>query len=252
MERTGQLRILVTGASGFIGGHVIRYLAGRGLAVTCLARVSSDIRFISDLPVRIIHGDITDLASLHQAFKGHDIVVHTAARVDDWGRYHDFYETNVRGTLNVLHAALANSIRRVILTGSVASYGEEDSSGLKDESSPYKSHYPYFLDKLIPSGMNHYRDTKALGTKLAEESAGYNGMDVIVLEPVWVYGENEFSSGFFEYLKTLKSGIPLVPGSRNNTFHVVYAGDLAGAYFLACTGESGQIDHLIPEQSDHL
>lgn len=227
-------KILVTGASGFIGGHVASYLAEKGLDVTCLIRSSSNIRFIRELPVRMMMGDITDRQSLVRAFSGTDVVIHTAGKVDDWGSYDEFFQANVIGTQNVLEAAFIHSVRRVIITGSVSSYGEEDCDGLKDEASPYNSHYPYFLDRCFPSGMNHYRDTKALCTKKAVEYAVKHGLDLIVIEPVWVYGENEFSTGFYEYLKTLKSGLPLMPGSRSNNFHVVYAGDLARAYYLAC------------------
>jgi nucleoside-diphosphate-sugar epimerase len=238
-------KILVTGASGFIGGHVTRYLAEQGLEVSCLVRDPGKTGFISDLPVRIIKGDILDTISLKSALSGMDAIIHTAARCADWGSFESFYNVNVTGTLNVLQAAVSNSIKRVIITGSVSSYGEEDFKGLKDETSPYNSHYPYFLDRCIPSGMNHYRDTKALCTQKAIEYAENHGLNLIILEPVWVYGENEFSSGFYEYLKTVRSGMFLMPGSRTNTFHVIYAGDLARGYYLACTGNLEGIHRII-------
>jgi len=236
---------MVTGASGFIGGHVTRYLVSRGAEVSCLVRPTSDKSFISDLPVKMQEGDITDLSSLQSAFSGMDVIVHTAARVGDWGSYDSFNRVNVVGTLNVLQAAVDNSIKQVVITGSVSSYGEEDHPALKDESSPYNSHYHYFLDRYLPSAMNHYRDTKALCTQKAIDFAEKNGLNLIVLEPVWVYGENEFSSGFYEYIKTVRSGVSLMPGSHKNTFHVIYAGDLARAYYLAITGDVKGIHRII-------
>lgn len=238
-------KVLVTGASGFIGGHVSRCLAEHGLEVSCLVRDPAKTGFISDLPVRIIKGDITDIDSLQSVFSGMDAIIHTAAKCTDWGSYDEFYNVNVLGTLNVLQAAVRNSINKVIITGSVSSYGEEDFKGLKDETSPYNSHYPYFLDRFLPSGMNHYRDTKALCTQKAIEFAEINRLNLIILEPVWVYGENEFSSGFYEYLKTVKSGMFLMPGCSTNTFHVIYAGDLARAYYLAVTGNLQGIHRII-------
>ena len=226
-------KVLVTGGSGFIGGHIARYFVNQGLDVACLVREKSDTRYINDQPLKFITGDITDLKSVLAACKDMDAVVHTAAKVGDWGDYREFYEVNVTGTENVLNAALNNKVPKVILTGSVSSYGEEDYPGLKDESSPFNSHYKYFLDGCLPSGMNHYRDTKAACTAKAGEIAGQHNMDVIVMEPVWVYGENEFSSGFYEYLESLKSGMPFMPGSRTNQFHVIYAADLARAYYHA-------------------
>jgi len=201
--------------------------------------------FISDLPVKILAGDITDIKSLQSAFQGMDAIIHTAARVGDWGSYDEFYRINVVGTTNVLQAAFDNSIKKVVITGSVSSYGEEDHQELKDESSPYNSHYHYFLDRRFPSGMNHYRDTKAISTREAVDFAQKHGMNLIVLEPVWVYGENEFSSGFYEYVKTVRSGVFLMPGSNKNNFHVIYAGDLARAYYLAITSGLKGVHRII-------
>jgi nucleoside-diphosphate-sugar epimerase len=224
--------IMITGASGFIGGHVARYFAEKGEQITCLLRPGSDTGFIDDLPVNKTTGDIFEIESLEKAFKGMDFVIHVAARVGDWGKYEDFYKTNVQGTLNVLEAALRNNIRNVIITGSVSSYGEEDCHMPKDESSPYRSHYPYFLDGIFPSAMNYYRDTKALMTSESIAFAEKNNMNLTIIEPVWVYGENEFSSGFYEYIKAVSSGLRFMPGSKKNLFHIVYAGDLVEAYYL--------------------
>jgi nucleoside-diphosphate-sugar epimerase len=242
---TKPMKVLVTGASGFIGGHITRYLVSRGLQVSCLVRDTGKTGFIRDLPVRFIKGNITDMESLESAFQDMDVIVHTAAKVGDWGKYDEFYKVNVTGTLNVLEAAVSHDIQRVVITGSISSYGEENFKGLKDESSPYNAHYPYFLDRWFSSGMNHYRDTKALCTKKAIEFAESHGLNLIVLEPVWVYGENEFSSGFYEYLKSVRSGVFLMPGCRSNTFHVIYAGDLARGYYLACTANLTGIRRII-------
>jgi nucleoside-diphosphate-sugar epimerase len=93
--------------------------------------------------------------------------------------------------------------------------------------------------------MNHYRDTKAESTRQAIAFAKRQCMNLTVLEPVWVYGENEFNSGFYEYLKTAVSGFPFMPGCRTNTFHVIYAGELARAYYLAFQKELTGIHRLI-------
>ena len=129
------------GASGFIGGHVTRFLTEKGLEVSCLVRESSDTSFLKDLPVRIIKGNIRDNALLIRACSGMDGIMHTAAKVNDWGTYKEFYDVNVQGTLNVLDAASRNGIKKVIITGSNSSYGEENYKGIKNEDSPYHSHY---------------------------------------------------------------------------------------------------------------
>jgi len=238
-------KILVTGATGFIGGHVTRFLVNQGLEVSCLVRENSKAGFIRNLQVSLIKGDIEDIESLRSAFRRQDAIIHTAGKVGDWGSYDSFYEANVKGSLNVLQAAADNAVSRVIMTGSVSSYGEEDYPDLKDESSPFNSHYSYFMDKCFPSGMNHYRDTKALMTREAIDFAEKNRMNLIILEPVWVYGENEFNTGFYEYVKAVKSGTGFMPGSRKNTFHVIYAGDLARTYYQALINGPEGIHRII-------
>jgi nucleoside-diphosphate-sugar epimerase len=112
-------------------------------------------------------------------------------------------------------------------------FGEEHQPTLKDKQSPRNSHYPYFLDWIFPSAMNHYRDSKREAVEVAIAFAETHNISLTVLHPVWVYGEREFSSGFHEYLKAAQSGIPAAMGCPHNLFHVIYAGDLAAAYYLA-------------------
>jgi nucleoside-diphosphate-sugar epimerase len=226
-------KVMMTGATGFIGSHIVREFLRHCIQVCCLVRKSSDLSNLDGLDVAYEYGDIRDLPSLKKAFKGYDTVIHNAAYVHDWGDYELFDSVNVRGTMNVCKACSTNKINRLIMTGSCASYGEEDSRTIKDESHPFNSHYHYFLDRIFPCRMNFYRDTKALATQYAAAFARKNGVNLTILEPVWVFGEREFSSGFFEYMQSVKEGMVAVPGSRKNRFHVIYAADCARAYYCA-------------------
>ena len=237
--------ILITGASGFIGGHIVRYFTDKGINIYCLVRESSNRHFIKDLPVHFLKGDITNYTGLVKAFENMDLIIHTAAISKDWGTWDSFYDVNVNGTINVLKAAMENNIKNIIITGSVSSYGEENSAILKDENSPNESHYAYFMDSMIPSGMNYYRDSKRIATQEASSYALQNNLNLTIIEPVWVYGENEFSSGFYEYLKTLKSGLRIMPGSKKNKFHVIYAGDLARAYYCVVEKQLKGVNRVI-------
>ncbi|NUN10768.1 MAG: NAD-dependent epimerase/dehydratase family protein [Ignavibacteriaceae bacterium] len=225
-------QVLITGASGLIGSHIAEYFSGEGIDVTALARRESNTDFLKSIGVKIIYGDITDTEMLYDLFDGgYDFVIHTAAKVSDLGEYDDFYLTNVTGTLNVLKAAHKNNIENVIVTGSISCFGEEHSEKIKDETSGYNPHYPYFLDKIFPSPFNYYRDSKVEACIKAIEFAEAYSLSLAVIHPGWVYGEREFHSGFYDYLMTVKSGIPAVPGSRRNKFHSVYARDLARMYY---------------------
>lgn len=226
-------KVLITGATGFIGSHVAETFCEKGIDVGCLVRRESGLLNIEGLPVRLESGDLRDSVSLTKALKGYDSVIHIAAKASDWGAYETFYQTNVEGTLNVLRACVENKISHVIMTSSISVYGEENCTQVKNENSPGKSHYQYFCDKLFPCKMNYYRDTKGLAKEKAIEFAEKWGLNLTILEPVWVYGEREFNTGFFEYLKTAQGGIPFLPGSKQNKFHVIYVKDLARAFYLA-------------------
>lgn len=225
-------KVLITGGTGFIGSHVVRAFCDKGTDVRCLVRKGSNLLNIEGLPVELVYGEIEDLHSFKAALDDVEYVVHIAALAKDWGTYESFYKTNVEGTLNLLRACVDKNINDIIITASVSVYGEENCQDIKSESSPHNSHYPYFADKCFPCAMNYYRDTKTEAKEKAIEYAKRNGLNLTVIEPVWVYGEREFSSGFYEYLKTVRDGVPFLPGTRKNKYHVVYAADLAKAYVL--------------------
>lgn len=245
---------MITGATGFIGSHIARRLAQSGLKVVCLVRKESSLANLEegseDLPIEVRYGDIRDKLSLTSALLGCNLVIHNAALVKDWGDYEDFYQTNVQGTLNILQACLENSIKDMIMTGSISVYGEENCLRAKDEDSPYNSHYRYLLDTIFPCRMNFYRDTKALAIQEAIGLAKEKRLNLTILEPVWVYGEREFQTGFYQYLRSAKSGMRFAPGSRKNKFHVVYAGDLAEAYLAACRRRLVGVNRIIIGQRE--
>ena len=247
-------KVLLTGGSGFIGSHIAELFSSKGIPTKCLLRKFSKQDFIEQLGLEIVYGDLLDLDSLKLSMKDVDFVIHTAGKSSDWGSYQDFYQTNVVGTLNILKACAFSNITNVVITGSVSSYGEENNFTIKDEDSPFNSHYPYFLDKVFPSAMNYYRDTKAILTEEAILFAEENKLNLTVIEPAWVYGEREFNTGFYEYVKAAKDGMQWAPGSKNNKFQVIYAGDLAKAYLLAYENKLSGVERFIiaNPQSDKL
>ena len=238
-------KVMITGATGFIGSHITRAFCASQVKVGCLIREGSSLANLEGLPVEYRTGDIRNTGDLARAFTGYDWVIHNAAKVSDWGHYDEFYQTNVIGTVNVLTACVQTGIKNILITGSNSVYGEENSPIIKDEDSSYNSHYRYFGDSLFPCKLNYYRDTKALAKKEALAFATTHDLNLTILEPVWVYGERELNGGFYEYLKTAKAGIPFVPGAKHNKFHVIYAGDLARAYVLAYTKQLAGINCLL-------
>jgi len=238
-------KILLTGATGFIGSHIAEYFSGKGEDIKCLVRENSDVSFLKTLGVQMFTGDVTDEQSINKALVDCETIIHIAGYARDWGRKKDFKRINVEGTLNILRAAKKQNISKVIITGSVSSYGEENCFIKKDETSPYNSHYPCFLDHVLPCKMNYYRDSKAQLTVQSIEFANKNNLNLIIIEPAWVFGEREFQTGFFEYIKSVKNGTSLLPGSAKNKFHVIYAKELARAYFMAYKSNITGVQRII-------
>lgn len=187
MSLTNNDIIFLTGASGLIGSHIAEYFSQQGYSVTCGIRRKNAPDFLNTLPVKLVYADITDVDSLIKAAKGASVVIHTAGKVSDWGKWQDFYDSNVTGTRNVLEACQVNGISRVILTGSISCFGEENCIIAKNEQSPQNPRYPYFLEKIWPSGMNFYRISKSIAAKEAKEFSALNKLNVTIIHPVWVY-----------------------------------------------------------------
>ncbi|MCK5075682.1 MAG: SDR family NAD(P)-dependent oxidoreductase [Calditrichia bacterium] len=239
--------ILITGANGFIGSHIAEKFVHEGQHVICLVREESDLSNIKHLNIELRYGDVRNEEGLKEQLEGIDFVIHNAAYVKDWGDWKTFEEINIKGTLNILKACLDNGIKNIIITGSISSYGEENSTKVKNENDEFNSHYPYLLDRVFPCKMNYYRDSKAIATKEAVKFAKNKNINLTILEPVWVYGEREFNTGFYEYVKDVKNGLPFVPGlkKKKNKFHMVYAGDVARAYFLAYEKKLKGVNRII-------
>ncbi|MBN2280799.1 MAG: NAD-dependent epimerase/dehydratase family protein [Candidatus Marinimicrobia bacterium] len=247
-------RILMTGGNGFIGSHIVELFLKEGHEVVCLVRQSGNLENLKGMKVRLVYGDIAHKETLSSSFKGIDFVIHNASHVRDWGKWSLFFDANVKGTLNVLEQCVENRIDHIIMTGTISSYGEEHSNTIKNETFPYNSHYKYFMDRIFPCKMNYYRDSKRMATRLASEFAETNGLNLTILEPVWVFGEREFSSGFYEYLQSVATGMAFMPGSRKNKFHVIYVKDLARAYRLAFEKKIRGVERFIigNESSDNM
>jgi dihydroflavonol-4-reductase len=123
-------RVLVTGASGFIGSAVTRNLVDRSLEVVTLVEPQADIANLDGLPVKQVTGDVRSAADVQGATAGCKAVFHVAALYRFWARDPgDFYAVNVDGTRNVLQAARGAGVGRLVYTSTVGTLGLERVSG---------------------------------------------------------------------------------------------------------------------------
>ena len=151
-------RVLVTGAGGFIGSHLVATLVERGANVRGLIRYTSRgdrgalawlDEDVSDA-VEIVLGDVRDAESVAAASKGTDVVMHLAAQIAIPYSYvnpRDFFETNVLGTFNVARAALDNGVGRVVHTSTSEVYGTAQTVPITEDH-PLETQSPYAASKL--------------------------------------------------------------------------------------------------------
>ncbi len=127
---------LVTGATGFIGGHVAQRLVRDGYRVRCLVRATSDIEALERLGVELTVGDLTNAGSLRDAARGCRFVLHCGALVSDWATIDEIRRINVVGTRNALEAAAAASVERFVHLSSTDVYGYPGGQGDRRGSRP--------------------------------------------------------------------------------------------------------------------
>src|SRR5687767_13788679 len=124
-QRFGGRKAVVTGAGGFIGSAVCGRLVKEGAQVLGLDVDPSAEHRVTALGAAFVHADVGDREALGRALERSDVVVHTAARVHEWGAMEDFVRVNVAGTANVLDAASSAGAQRVVHLSSVVVYGYE-------------------------------------------------------------------------------------------------------------------------------
>jgi nucleoside-diphosphate-sugar epimerase len=166
---------LITGASGFIGGHLAQRLAQEGRAVRCLVRASSDTSALDELDVELVVGDLTDAASLARAVQGAHHVLHCGALVSDWTTIEEITRINVQGTRDLLAASVGASVRRFIHVSTTDIYGYPD--GARIEESYTSTRF-----------RNWYAQTKLEAEAEVRRVELASALEAVILRPATVYG----------------------------------------------------------------
>ena len=156
-------RILVTGADGFIGSHLVESLASKCSNLTALTLYNSFnnygwLEHISKQVksnTEIISGDVRDQAFINKAFENVDVVFHLAALIGIPYSYHapeSYVDTNIKGTFNILNASLKNEVKKVLITSTSEVYGTADYVPI-DEEHPKKPQSPYSATKIAADSL---------------------------------------------------------------------------------------------------
>lgn len=217
------MKSLVTGASGFVGAAVTRALLAAGHEVRVLVRPQSDRRNLQGLPVEIVEGDLRDRSSLRRAVKGCDNLFHVAADYRLWIPEPDtMYDTNVRGTQELIIAAADTGMQRIVYTSSVATLG------LNEDKTPATEETPSSLHMMI----GHYKRSKFLAEDTVRKLTIQHQLPLVIVNPSTPIGPRDVKptpTGRI-VLDTLRGRMPAYVDTGLNVVHV---DDVARGHLLA-------------------
>ena len=174
------MKIFVTGATGFIGTHLIRRLSETNHQVTCLVRKSGNTAAIAGLKVQLIVGDVTDSGSVQAAVKGHDCVINLANVYSFWEPDPRIYRSvNVDGTRNVMESALEAGVSKVVHVSSGVIYGKPEDVPFTEESN------------IGPVRFSTYARSKYEGDQIAWELYNKKKLPLVMVYPMAVLGPGD-------------------------------------------------------------
>ncbi len=217
------MTVLITGASGFVGSAVLRHLVRAGHRVRALIRPDSDRRNLDGVPVEIAVGDLRDRASLERAAAGCSGLFHVAADYRLWTPKPDgIYQTNVSGTRELMLAAAAAGVERIVYTSSVATLG------LTPDGTPADETAPAAIDDMI----GHYKRSKFLAEAEVLKLAEDEGLPVVIVNPSTPVGPRD--------IKPTPTGRMIVeaaagrmPAFVDTGLNLVHVADVAAGHLLA-------------------
>ena len=211
---------LITGATGFVGGHVAEACVARGMHVHALARAGSDVALLEKLGVSLHRGDLTDSAILRQAVEDVDAVIHCAAKVGDWGPVEEYRAINVEALRKLLDVCVGRRLDRFVHLSSLGVYATRNHYGT-DESAP-----------LPVNHMDAYTQTKVEAERLALDYQRRHGVPVVVLRPGFIYGPRDRTvlPNLIENLRERR--VRWIGGGRR-AMNTIFVENLVDAIFLA-------------------
>lgn len=217
------MKVLVTGGGGFLGSTLVHQLLQQGDQVRVLCR--GDYPELKNAGAELIRADLADQEKVFLACKDQEIVFHVGAKAGYWGRYADYYQTNVIGTQNVLEACFKHQIQKLIYTSSPSVVFDGHPLENADESTPYAQH-----------PMTAYQKTKAEAEKRVLSANGKSGLMTTALRPhlIWGPGDNHLIP---RVIARAKAGKLKIVGEGKNKVSHVYVENAAKAHIQASQSE---------------
>jgi dihydroflavonol-4-reductase len=194
------MKILVTGATGFLGHHLVKRLINEGHDVRIFKEKDASMDLLEGLKIEVFEGDIRDFESVKKAVSGCEVVFHLAGLISYWSRQNSLqFEINVNGTKNVVQACLEEKVKRLIYTSSTGAVGFKEGK-LADEKTEFN----------LGSLGIAYCDTKYLAEKEIQKAVK-EGLDAVIVCPGSMYGPGD--------IRRIKED-PVFPKGFSSLFYV--------------------------------
>ena len=228
------MKILVTGASGFIGSFIVEEALRRGMETWAAMRGSSSKQFLQDERIHFVELNLDDLKQLEEQLRGKDFdyVVHAAGATKCLNRK-DFYRINTTGTKNLVRALInvGTPLKKFVYISSLSIFGAIR------ENQPYEE----IRETDTPSPNTDYGNSKLEAERWLKNSLETLTVDFpyVILRPTGVYGPRE--RDYFLMAKSIKQHSDFAVGFRRQDITFVYVQDVVQAVFLACEkGKKGR------------
>ena len=222
------MNILVTGGTGFTGGHLCQRLVDQGHHVRTLARRGSAVEALQKLGVDVMPGDLCDPTSIATAVHGVDLVYHIAALYRQQKEApRQFWRINAEAVEHLLAASVQKGVRRFVHCSTVGVHG-------------HISQPPATEDTPFGAG-DSYQESKLAGELIAQRYMREGRIGVTIFRPAAIYGPRDLR--FLKLFRAIKKGRFVMLGSGEVTYHLVYIDDLIDGIVRCGTEEqaSGQI-----------
>lgn len=233
-----QDKILVTGAAGFVGSHLVEYLLEKKVPISKLRLFVETGSSLDNLPKKnfdIVFGDIRNKADVKKAMKDVTTVYHLAAKIDFDGIWDEYFSINVQGTHNLVNEAIKNkNFKKFINYSSIGVHGLP--AGIGDIENWDETHDPTYT--------NLYGRSKWEAEELIRKAHQKQGLPYITIRPASVYGPKEKGPTLALY-KAIQSGQFLLIGDGSNKMHYVFVTDLVAATYLAANSKLTSGEYII-------